>query len=99
MVEAADPEKTGFERDVYLVVSATTKYRDLVKITKAYEALGDYKIIFTKLDETFGYGNIINIAMLTGKSMSYTTFGQNVPDDIDVIDVQEIAKQLLGGGE
>ena len=99
MVEAADPEKTGFERDVYLVVSATTKYRDLVKITKAYEALGDYRIIFTKLDETFGYGNIINIAMLTGKSMSYTTFGQNVPDDIDVIDVQEIAKQLLGGGE
>ena len=99
MVEAAEPEKTGFERDVYLVVSATTKYRDLVKITKAYEALGDYKIIFTKLDETFGYGNIINIAMLTGKSISYTTFGQNVPDDIDVIDVQEIAKQLLGGGE
>ena len=99
MVNAADPEKTGFDRDVYLVISATTKYRDLVKITKAYEALGDYKIIFTKLDETFGYGNIINIAMLTGKSMSYTTFGQNVPDDIDVIDVQEIAKQLLGGGE
>ncbi len=99
MVNAADPEKTGFERDVYLVVSATTKYRDLVRITKAYETLGDYKIIFTKLDETFGYGNIINIAMLTGKSMSYTTFGQNVPDDIDVIDVQEIAKQLLGGGE
>lgn len=99
MVNAADPDKTGFERDVYLVVSATTKYRDLVRITKAYETLGDYKIIFTKLDETFGYGNIINIAMLTGKSMSYTTFGQNVPDDIDVIDVQEIAKQLLGGGE
>ena len=41
----------------------------------------------------------INIAMHTGKSISYTTFGQNVPDDIDVIDVQNIAKQLLGGGE
>lgn len=99
MIDAADPEKTGFERDVYLVVSATTKYRDLVRITKVYDMLGDYKIIFTKLDETFGYGNIINIAMLTGKSLSYTTFGQNVPDDIDVINVQEIAKQLLGGGE
>lgn len=99
MVNAVDSEKTDFKRDVYLVVSATTKYKDLVRITKAYEPLGDYKIIFTKLDETFGYGNIINIAMLTGKSMSYTTFGQNVPDDIDVIDVQEIAKQLLGGGE
>lgn len=98
LVNAVD-STTDLEKDVYLVVSATTKYRDLVRITKTYEPLGDYKIIFTKLDETFGYGNIINIAMLTGKAMSYTTFGQNVPDDIDVINVQDIAKQLLGGGE
>ena len=96
---AVDSEKTGFEKSVYLVLSASTKYSDLVRITKVYESLGDYNIIFTKLDETFEYGNIINIAMHTGKSISYTTFGQNVPDDIDVIDVQNIAKQLLGGGE
>ncbi len=96
---AVDSERTGFEKSVYLVLSASTKYSDLVRITKVYESLGDYNIIFTKLDETFEYGNIINIAMHTGKSISYTTFGQNVPDDIDVIDVQNIAKQLLGGGE
>lgn len=96
---AVDSERTGFEKSVYLVLSASTKYSDLVRITRVYESLGDYNIIFTKLDETFEYGNIINIAMYTGKSISYTTFGQNVPDDIDVIDVQNIAKQLLGGGE
>ncbi len=96
---AVDSERTGFEKSVYLVMSASTKYSDLVRITKVYESLGDYNIIFTKLDETFEYGNIINIAMHTGRSISYTTFGQNVPDDIEVIDVQDIAKQLMGGGE
>ena len=42
-------------------------------------------------------GNIFNIHILTGDPLSYTTWGQNVPDDIGKIDAQKIAKQLLGG--
>ncbi|MBO5354314.1 MAG: flagellar biosynthesis protein FlhF [Lachnospiraceae bacterium] len=86
-------------REIYLVLSATTKYRDLVKITEAYAEITDYSLIFTKLDETGGVGNVFNIKMLTGAPLSYTTFGQNVPDDIMKINPQSIAKQLLGGGE
>lgn len=85
------------ERDVFLVLSATTKYRDLVKITEAYSKITKYNLIFTKLDETCCIGNILNIRMLTDASLSYSTSGQNVPDDIEKIDAQNIAKQLLGG--
>ncbi len=56
-----------------------------------------YRLIFTKLDETDTIGNILNIRLLTGASLSYATFGQNVPDDIGKVDAQRIAKQLLGG--
>jgi flagellar biosynthesis protein FlhF len=35
--------------------------------------------------------------MLTEHALSYTTTGQNVPDDITVVNVQQIAKELLGG--
>lgn len=83
------------EREVYLVLSATTKYRDLVRITKSYEDIADYKLIFTKVDETETIGNIYNVLMLTKASLSYVTFGQNVPDDISKADTQSIAKQLL----
>ncbi len=86
-------------REIYLVLSATTKYRDLVKITEAYSEFANYSLIFTKLDETGGVGNVFNIKMLTGAPLSYTTFGQNVPDDIMKINPQSIAKQLLGGGQ
>lgn len=85
-------------REVYLVLSATTKYRDLVKITEAYSEIAEYRLIFTKLDETGSIGNIFNIKMLTGAPLSYTTNGQNVPDDISRINPQNVAKQLLGGG-
>ena len=86
-------------REIYLVLSATTKYKDLVKITETYSSIAKYNLIFTKLDETAGIGNIFNIKMLTGAPLSYTTFGQSVPDDISKINPQAVAKQLLGGGQ
>lgn len=85
------------QRDVFLVLSATTKYSDLLSITKTYEAMTKYSIIFTKLDETGAYGNLLNLKLATGAMLSYTAWGQDVPDDIGEINVQEIAKQLLGG--
>ncbi|GAA4654691.1 flagellar biosynthesis protein FlhF [Anaerocolumna aminovalerica] len=86
-------------REVYLVMSATTKYADLVRITEAYSEIANYRVIFTKLDETGSIGNVLNIRMLTGADLSYTTCGQNVPDDIGKLDTQETAKQLLGGSD
>ncbi len=87
------------EREVFLVLSVTTKYRDLVAITEAYSEISDYKLIFTKLDETMYLGNIFNVKLLTGAPLSYATFGQGVPNDISRIDAQTIAKQLLGGAD
>lgn len=85
------------QKDVYLVVSAATKYKDLIKIIDSYNDMTDYKIIFTKLDETTSLGNILNIKMYSQKDLAYVTLGQNVPDDIEIFDAQSLVKQLLGG--
>ncbi len=85
------------ERCEYLVLSVTTKYNDLKQITKSYSDYEDYRLIFTKLDETSTLGNILNIKLLTGASLSYSSWGQDVPNDFGKIDTQSIAKQLLGG--
>ena len=84
-------------RDVFLVLSSTTKYKDLIRITETYKVIDDFGIIFTKLDETTCIGNILNIKLLTNAPLSYTTWGQNVPDDFGCMDAQNIAKKLLGG--
>ena len=85
------------EREVYLVVSATTKYKDLRSIADKYKKMFDYKIIFTKLDETSAYGNLLNLKLYSGAPMSYVTCGQNVPDDIEMFNAQSTVKKLLGG--
>ena len=61
------------DREVYLVLSATTKYNDLVKITKTYQKITDFYLVFTKLDETDTVGNIFNIRMLSGADLAYAT--------------------------
>ncbi len=86
-----------YNKEVYLVLSATTKYADLLDIVDNYREIADYKLIFTKLDETTTYGNLLNIKLYSGADLSYTTNGQNVPDDIEVFDTQKIVKKLLGG--
>ncbi|MGN1147457.1 MAG: AAA family ATPase, partial [Lachnospiraceae bacterium] len=85
------------EKDIFLVLSATTKYRDLLSIADSYKEMGDYKLIFTKLDETTAVGNLLNLKLYTGASLSYVTCGQNVPDDIEKFNPQKTVKQLLGG--
>lgn len=86
-----------YEKQVYLVLSATTKYRDLKSVCETYAAFTDFSLIFTKLDETVALGNLYNIKIRTGADMSYITCGQDVPDDIDEFSPQNTVKQLLGG--
>ncbi len=85
------------EKEVYLVLSATTKYRDLISIADSYKEMTDYKLIFTKLDETTTLGNLLNLRLYTDAELSYVTYGQNVPDDIEEFNPQSTVKQLLGG--
>ena len=85
------------EKEVFLVLSATTKYRDLLSIADTYSEMTDFKLIFTKLDETTAFGNLLNLKMYTGAPLSYVTYGQNVPDDIENFNPQKTVKQLLGG--
>ncbi len=85
------------EKEVHLVLSATTKYRDLISIADSYKEMADYKLIFTKLDETTTLGNLLNLRLYTGAALSYVTHGQNVPDDIEDFNPQKTVKRLLGG--
>ncbi len=85
------------QKKVCLVLSATTKFTDLISIAKRYTLLcNDYSIIMTKTDETASAGTILNLRYYTGKPLSYVSFGQNVPDDIEEINGGKYAKILLG---
>lgn len=96
LIDAVAPEVS---KQVFLVLSATTKYADLKEIIDAYKGLTDFDLIFTKLDETRSYGNILNLKLYSGKNLSYVTTGQSVPDDIEELDMQKLTMRLLKGDD
>ncbi|MCM1568801.1 MAG: flagellar biosynthesis protein FlhF [Roseburia sp.] len=81
----------------FLVLSATTKYKDLLKIAANYKDITDYQMIFTKLDETTTLGSLLNLKLMTDTPIAYVTYGQNVPNDIEPFNPQKVVKRLLGG--
>ncbi|KOR25878.1 flagellar biosynthesis protein FlhF [Clostridium sp. FAM 1755] len=84
------------EKSVHLVISASTKNKDIETIIKGYNVLDYENIIITKLDETSTYGSILTILDEAKKPISFITTGQDVPDDIKEGNKEEIAKIILG---
>ncbi len=97
MKKFIDYSKDKAETEVYLVLAASTKMKDLIHIADSYKEISDYRLIFTKLDETYSFGTIFNLRLHTNAPLSYVTYGQNVPEDIDTFKPQQIVKKLLGG--
>jgi flagellar biosynthesis protein FlhF len=83
------------EINVNLVLSAVTKYEDLVDIYKNFSILPIDTLIFTKLDETKTYGNIFSLLLESKKPVSYFSIGQEVPDDLIIADADYILKGIL----
>lgn len=83
-------------KEVYLVLSATTNFSTVKSILNKYSFLEDYKLIFTKIDESETLGIILSTKYYTKKPLSYVTNGQNVPEDIEIIDINQLTNKLIG---
>lgn len=88
-------EKTGAS-SISLVLSATTKWRDIESIVEGYSALKFTNLILTKLDETNTYGAILDTLVKSKVPLSYVTVGQNVPEDIKTLDKTNLISMILG---
>jgi flagellar biosynthesis protein FlhF len=82
--------------ETYLVLSATTKSRDLHKIQEAFAPLNPDAVIFTKLDETDSLGAMVDLCYRSRLPVAYITEGQNVPDDIAAAEPHRLARLVLG---
>jgi flagellar biosynthesis protein FlhF len=81
---------------ISVVISATTKNKDIKTILEGYRELNYDKVIVTKLDETTTYGSLYNIQRSATKPLRYITTGQNVPDDIKVPTTEEVLGFIFG---
>lgn len=79
-----------------LVISANITFKEAVQIIDNFSVNNLENVIFTKLDETFDTSIIFNVAFTyPNLKVAYITNGQNVPEDITVIDSLILARNFL----
>ena len=83
--------------DVHLVLAAGTRVPDLIVSASQCADVPSLRLLFTKLDETTGYGGIFEASHRTGVPLSYWGTGQRVPDDLIQAHVDRLGDLLLGG--
>lgn len=83
--------------ETYLVLSLTSKQKDLLDIQKQFQDLKIKDLIFTKLDETTQFGSVLSVAQAMDKGIVYITNGQDVPDDLIIPSPKEISKLIIDG--
>lgn len=91
--------KSSGKSETYLVLSLTTKYKDMQAITNNFCKFKLDKVLFTKMDETDSYGSVVNLIREFGLQTSYVANGQSVPDDIQELNEQQLIDQILGAGK
>jgi flagellar biosynthesis protein FlhF len=79
----------------HLVLPAMMKQRDLEETVRAYNYLDIASVIFTKLDESWSFGEIFNISSLFKIPLSYFGVGQNVPEDLEIATKERVIERLL----
>jgi len=83
------------EVETHLVLSATTKPRDLADIAQRFEPLKPGRILFTKLDETSTFGPLLSTLVRVKRPLSYLGTGQEVPQDLEMATSRRVADLIL----
>lgn len=76
--------------ETHLLLSATTKENDLIDILARFKVFPISKLLFTKLDESTSYGNMLNQIIQSKIPVSYFTNGQQVPEDIEIATLERL---------
>ncbi len=79
----------------FLVLSATSKDDDLSRLIRLFAPFEIKGLIFTKLDETLTYGNIINQLLRFPYPVAFFCSGQKVPEDIEEASERSIIRLVF----
>jgi len=83
--------------DISLVISCNYKNSEAVEIVNRYRTFfAINSIFFTKIDETYKPGILVNLPIKVDIPLSFISTGQRVPEDIRLLNPEKVANYLLG---
>ena len=96
IAEIATLKDTGLPIDFHLCLSVTEKEIQLEQEVRAFLNLGLTSLIFSKLDESWAYGEMFNIAKKWALPLSFFSIGQQLPEDIERATRERVIERIFG---
>lgn len=81
--------------EVQLVLSSVCNARHLTRLVEQFQPVSPTSLLLTKLDESVSFGHLLPILCNDRIPLSYTTHGQNVPDDIQPADAPKLIESVF----
>jgi flagellar biosynthesis protein FlhF len=80
----------------HLVLSVTEKEEHLDRAVRGFSPLGINSILFSKLDESWTFGEIFNLSHKWSLPLSFFSTGQKVPDDLERSTRERVVERIFG---
>ena len=81
--------------EINLLISCSTRGQEMRKIMERSEEIGYDRLVFSKMDETAIWGDVLNTWIFGGVSVSYFTTGQRVPEDLEPATLEKLCRRML----
>ncbi len=85
----------GYPKEVYLCLNASFRYNDLLKIVDPFSNTNFDRLLITKTDESYSLGSVLSMAYELKVPLSFLTNGQDVPNDILLLEASLLEELLL----
>jgi flagellar biosynthesis protein FlhF len=89
-------KRLGLPVDFHLCLSATDKQSQLEQVVRAFSPLGIASLIFTKLDESWSYGEIYNLGKRWSLPLSFFATGPEIPADLERATRERVVERVFG---
>jgi flagellar biosynthesis GTPase FlhF len=93
-VELAHAVAACGDLDVHLVLSASMKASDALRIADAYSIFRPNKLIFTRIDETLDCTSVMEVAAHLNLPVSFLASGRRIPLDVEPATRRRLAELL-----
>lgn len=80
----------------HLILPMSEKDTQLDRTIRYFSPLAIESLIFTKLDESWSYGEILNLASKWTLPLSYFSIGPRVPEDLERASRERVVERIFG---
>lgn len=89
LVKASSPNR------IFLVQNATASENNFLNVLESFNRLNPTDLVLSKLDETHSIGGIISALETYNIPISYLSYGQAIPEDLEPADKDKLGKIIL----